>query len=629
MIDMTNSRFLRILFAFVLIYVSATACAQHISTLKIQYQFPANGATAIPRTTTIIIRPGDYIAPKTVSTSLLAVKGAFSGTHTGSFILSDDKKTLVFTPKYAFTYSERVTVTLKSGLKTVSGQLVDGSTFYFTIQSKPSTGKSTILSMPDGAEDDPSLSYPNPPFLPSISSLGGVVNFTLKTIDNPVAGNIFVASFMPNDNPQQDYAAIVNDSGRVLWSRLGDSKLMDFKRNDNGLFSYYNSLAGKFYVLDTTLTIIDSFATQGYWTDVHDIQLLPHNHALLLAYDTESRVDLSQLVAGGSSNAMVVGVVIQEIDSLKNAIFTWRSFDSGHFQLEDMTLYPKALSRDYVDEVHANSISLDNDGNILLSCRAMDEITKIDLDSIPGRIIWRCGGHKNQFRFLNDSVVFSWQHHVRRLPNGNITVFDNGNYHQHSGPYSRACEYALDEKQKTATLVWSFDHAKQDTSGFMGDVQRLANGNTFIGWGGNNRLSGDSLMATEVRPDGSIAFEMSLSPAFCTYRAFRFDWTPPTSLAGVSPHYGSEISPDLKLESVFPNPVHSEAHISIGLPRNMEVRLLVFNSIGQQVASVWNGWLQRGPHDFPLNVSALPNGIYHCTLNSEGESRTASFVVSK
>src|ERR1051325_3969041 len=257
---------------------------------KIQYQFPANGATAISRTTSIIIRPGDYINSKTVSASLLSVKGAFSGNHTGWFVLSDDKKTLVFTPTFAFTYSERVTVTLKSGIKTTAGKLVDAFSFYFTIQSKPATGKNSIKSMPDGASEDPTMSYPNPPFLAWNASLGGVVNFTPKIIDDPAPGNIFVASFMPNDNPQMDYAAIVNDSGRVLWSLQGDSKLMDFKRDEDGRFSYYNSKSGKFYIMDTTLTIRDSFATQGYWTDVHDIALLPHNHALLLAYDTEARV---------------------------------------------------------------------------------------------------------------------------------------------------------------------------------------------------------------------------------------------------------------------------------------------------------------------------------------------------
>ena len=64
----------------------------------------------------------------------------------------------------------------------------------------------------------------------------------------------------------------------------------------------------------------------------------------------------------------------------------------------------------------------------------MDEITKIDRQT--GDIIWRLGGVNNEFTFLNDSLDFQhsiptpfcYQHDIRRLRNGNITIYDNGNY---------------------------------------------------------------------------------------------------------------------------------------------------------------------------------------------------------
>ena len=123
--------------------------AQRDVALKLQYQFPANAATAVQRQTGIIIRPGDLINHTTVKASLLKVTGAFSGLHTGSFVLADDKKTLVFTPKFAFTYSERVRVSLSRGILTTAGKPVDSVSFYFTIQSKPHSGHFQILSLPD------------------------------------------------------------------------------------------------------------------------------------------------------------------------------------------------------------------------------------------------------------------------------------------------------------------------------------------------------------------------------------------------------------------------------------------------------------------------------------------------
>src|SRR5690606_33427409 len=107
---------------------------------------------------------------------------------------------------------------------------------------------------------------------------------------------------------------------------------------------------------------------------------------------------------------------------------------------------------DYIDYAHGNAVELDSDGNILISSRHMNEITKIDRTT--GEIIWRWGGKNNEFTFVNDTLAFSFQHDIRRLPNGNVTLFDNGNHHK--PPRSRAVEYELDEVNKTATVVWQY-----------------------------------------------------------------------------------------------------------------------------------------------------------------------------
>jgi hypothetical protein len=137
--------------------------------------------------------------------------------------------------------------------------------------------------------------------------------------------------------------------------------------------------------------------------------------------------------------------------------------------------------------MHTNAIEIDNDGNILASHRHLDQITKIDRST--GEFIWRLGGVKNEFTFLNGSPTFSYQHDIRRIANSNITLFDNGNWNPVA--YSTAKEYHLDEVNKTAELTWSYSHPA-DWGGYifyfaMGSVQRLPNGNTFINWAGGAR----------------------------------------------------------------------------------------------------------------------------------------------
>ena len=154
----------------------------------------------------------------------------------------------------------------------------------------------------------------------------------------------------------------------------------------------------------------------------------------------------------------------------------------------------------------------------LLSGRALSEVTKINRDT--GEIIWRWGGKRNQFQFVNsigaEEVEFVRQHDARRAANGNITLFDN---RLGVSTYSRAVEYHLDEENKVATLVWEYRNDPDVFARILANAQRLPSGNTLIGWG-----SGHPSVA-EVTPDGSKVFELALPPNMQSYRAFRFPWT--------------------------------------------------------------------------------------------------------
>ena len=101
----------------------------------------------------------------------------------------------------------------------------------------------------------------------------------------------------------------------------------------------------------------------------------------------------------------------------------------------------------------------------------MDEITKISRQS--GEIIWRLGGLNNQFIFTNENMdsdhttptPFCYRHDIRRLDNGNITIYDNGNFKDPN--YSRAVEYQLDEDNMTATLIWEYRDTPDIFSKFL------------------------------------------------------------------------------------------------------------------------------------------------------------------
>jgi len=78
----------------------------------------------------------------------------------------------------------------------------------------------------------------------------------------------------------------------------------------------------------------------------------------------------------------------------------------------------------------------------------------------------------------------------------------------------------LDEEDKIASLVWSYD-SKSLYTRTRGSAQRLQNGNTLIGWGGTG--SGEVPAVTEINMQGEKVFELYFDPtSVVSYRAFRF-----------------------------------------------------------------------------------------------------------
>ena len=326
---------------------------------------------------------------------------------------------------------------------------------------------------------------------------------------------------------QKGHLIIVDGTGEPVYYKRSPGLLFDFKKQPNGLLSYLELTNATFFVLDPSYQVVGSYTAQnGYVADLHDFQMLPNNHVLFLIYDTK-KVDMTQY--GGLPDALVVGLVFQELDGAWNVVFEWRSWD--HFAITDADDYFDLTAKN-IDYVHGNAISIDWDGNYLLSARHLDAFFKVDRRT--GDVLWIMGGKKNQFTFTNVDISttppFSFQHDVRRLPNGNLTFFDNRNFL--TPLYSRAVEYQVNEDLKTVTQVWEFrSTTPNDFSTAMGNTQRLTDGNTVIGWGLNsNFLTSKQPDVNEVMPDGTVTFELTFGSQVFSYRAFRFDWhgSPPT-----------------------------------------------------------------------------------------------------
>ncbi len=484
------------------------------------YVSPAPGSRYVSPGNNVALRSARALDPSSLDTRLFSVVGSLSGPHDGRLTLADDGRTLMFVPSHRFAFGERVTVTLSSGLRTASGETLPPLDFDFAIAvERPTTGSRTSIESDESPGDALLSSIPS---LPSSPTAVGPVPpsyppIIIQSLNDPEPGHLFMT---PNPLPPTVHGnlVIVDNEGEPMFYRRNPQRVQDFKMQPSGLLTYFDNTPSrfKFYGLDSTYTVVDSFDVgNGYdLPDFHELQVLPNGHALMMIYDPQP-VRMDSVVAGGNPNAVVTGLVLQEIDASKNVVFQWRSWD--HFEITDADACTVNLTSATIDYVHGNAIELDHDGNWLISSRHMNEITKIDRET--GNIIWRFGfnARNNQFSFFGDTRGFSHQHDIRRLPSGNITLYDNGNCLDPE--YSRGLEYVLDETKKVATLVWEYRDSPDTYGRATGNVQRRPSGGTLINWGFGRKV-------TDLHPDDTKAIEVVFGVTnMSTYRAFRFPWS--------------------------------------------------------------------------------------------------------
>ena len=493
------------------------------------YSSPRPGAILVRPETTITVRYRQPVDPAALSPAVFHVRGEESGPHSGDVTLAGDGRTVIFTPDEPFTLGERVTATVDP-LRTAGGDPLTGGALAFTVAHRP------VPIDPDAPPTalrpllEDAAAAPAPPVAPTAPLTAAHDYVTAPDILPPISvtvpasgageGYIFLSNFVidrsRSGNFEWPFLLILDNQGEPVFYRqlTTGGTAFGFTKQAGGELTYAQTWIG-YHVLDNTYTEVTTYtAGNGYPPDIHDFQLRPDGRALLMIYDAQF-VDMSQIVEGGDPDAVVIGLVIQEVDADNNVLFQWRSWD--HIPITDTT---EDLTRSEIDYVHGNSVDWDYDGNLIISSRYLDEVTKIDRDT--GDVIWRLGGKGNQFTFIDSGEPFFDQHDARRLENGHLTLYDN-----RSAPdstYSRGVEYELDVEAMTARRVWEY-RSTDDTASFaMGNVQRLPNGNSVIGWGAYTTT------LTEVTPDGEKAFELMLGPyenpalLGVSYRAFRFPW---------------------------------------------------------------------------------------------------------
>jgi hypothetical protein len=439
----------------------------------------------------------------------VSVVGSRTGGHAGRLLAYSQGDGASFLPARGFAEGERVTVRARLHAGAAVRQLFDQ--FAIAHEDPISTTPETIH--PGGPSEIQSFRS-RPDLRPPAVTV---------TVRSPAAtpGEEFLA---PYTGPGQAGPMILDQSGGLVWFKAlpEHTSATNFSVQAyegkpaltwwQGNISVHGFGQGEDTIADATYTDIAHVkAGNGVQADLHDFQLTPQGTALITAYDP-ILCDLSSI--GAPAYGGVTDGLLQEIDVKTGLVmFQWTSLD--HVALSESYTPAKTTSPAWpFDFFHINSIALQRSGNLLISAR--NTWTTYDVNRQTGQILWRLGGKRSSFA-MGSGTGTAWQHDPRELPNGSISVFDNG-----AGPavhrQSRGIVVSLDPRRKTATLVGQILHPPPLLAESQGNMQALANGDWFLGWGQVPDFS-------ELSSTGQLLLDAHFPAHTQSYRAFSFVWT--------------------------------------------------------------------------------------------------------
>ncbi len=101
------------------------------------------------------------------------------------------------------------------------------------------------------------------------------------------------------------------------------------------------------------------------------------------------------------------------------------------------------------------------------------------------------------------------------------------------------------------------------------------------------------------------------------------------TILNTSSELREELPTSIQLDQNYPNPFNPSTTISFELTSPGEVKLEIFNALGQQIATLVDGFQPSGRQSVNWNAVAVPSGIYIYRLTSGGEILTRRMMLIK
>ncbi len=308
-----------------------------------------------------------------------------------------------------------------------------------------------------------------------------------------------------------DFLTVVNDDGQSVWWQTFDHPYAatQARVDTNG--------AGISYLLQdyTRETDLGEIVHRDWCGDIvddipapwghHDYVVLPWGGYAFVAADIREFMGTS-----------IVGDAVMEMAADGTGLTSvWSTWDNLEMTLApdcEVEFYPQGC-----DWTHGNGVYYDADEDAYYySSHALSSVVRFDRNgggegAGVNRWVVGTGSPDATLEFAETQTEWMHQHGFKAVGNNEYVVFDNGSGGTTPSEVRRV---AVDEAAGVVSTVWNYRYDSQHTSQLLGDVQLLANGNYYIGWGSEAEI-------TEVTPDEEVVwqvgFDLGVALAFTNH----------------------------------------------------------------------------------------------------------------
>ncbi|KAM3511721.1 hypothetical protein MY11210_004611 [Beauveria gryllotalpidicola] len=305
--------------------------------------------------------------------------------------------------------------------------------------------------------------------------------------------------------------AIFRSNGDLVWTQDGWGRTRDLKVQTVGHRSYMtfwhdessrHDGGASYVVLDRSYEMVKELRPVGEISSRPvELKLTDDGTAIILMHNATK----VHTPFGSLQNGWINDAIIQEIDMKSNElVFEWRA--SHHFNItmsqapiENQGRTPETA----FDFFHATGIDLDHKGDYVISSRNM--CNAVALRRGHGNVLWVVGGKLNSFEDASggEAAAMISSQGVQWYGDSTLLLLDGGHVpdiEDWPGRRSNARTIYINTNTNMAALLRTYSTPAVVTSRHSkGTVQRLRNGNVFVGWGDDNPLAA---AYTEYSEDG-------------------------------------------------------------------------------------------------------------------------------